>query len=127
MEEDAVVEELVDVVVVDVRFVVEDLMALKMRLLVVDTVVRLIEENMDMDVGVTVGMGVVELATLIGSGLLMLLKMVTTNKNSLVFWSFRIKWLKASNVSGWQKVAHKDYQKGGARNIKTDRWHASLH
>ena len=62
------VEELVDVVVVDVRIVAEDLVALKMRLLVVDAVVRLIEEDMDMDVGV----GVVELATLIDNGLLML-------------------------------------------------------
>ena len=41
MEEDVVVEEeLVDVVVVDVRIVAEDLMALTMRLLVVDAVVR---------------------------------------------------------------------------------------
>ena len=73
MEEDAVVEELVDVVVV-VRIVAEVLMALKTRLLVVDTVVRLIEEDMDVDVDidVSVGMSVVELATLIGSGLLML-------------------------------------------------------
>ena len=37
VEEDAMVEELVDVVVVDVRIVSEDLMALKMRLLVVDS------------------------------------------------------------------------------------------
>ena len=67
MEEDAVVEELVDVVVVDVRIVAEDLM------------VRLIEEDVDM------GVGMLELATLIGSGLLMLLKMVTTTTNSLLF------------------------------------------
>ena len=67
-------------------------MALKMRLLVVDAVVRLIEENMDVDVDV--GMGVVELATLlISNGLLMLLKMVTTTTNSLLFWAFRIKRL----------------------------------
>ena len=76
MEEDAVVEELVDVIVVDVRIVAEDLMALKM--LVVNAVVRMIEEDMNMGVG----MGVVELATLIGSGLLMLLKIVTTATNS---------------------------------------------
>ena len=43
------VGELVDVIVVDVGIVAEDLMALKMRLLVVDAVVRLIEEDMDMD------------------------------------------------------------------------------
>ena len=56
MEEDAVVEELVDVVVVDVRIVAEDLKALKMRLLVVDAMVRrLIEKNMDIDVGAGVG------------------------------------------------------------------------
>ena len=66
MEEDAVVEELVDMVVVDVRIVADDLMVLKMRPLVVDTVVRLIEEDLDIDVGV--GMGAVELATLIGGG-----------------------------------------------------------
>ena len=35
-----------------------------------DAVVRLIEEDMDMGVGVGVIVGVVELATLIGSGLL---------------------------------------------------------
>ena len=64
VEEDAVVEELVEVVVVDVRIVVEDLMVLKMQLLVMDAVMRLIEED--------VGMGVIELATLVGSGLLML-------------------------------------------------------
>ena len=73
MEEDTVIEELVDVVVVDVRIVAEDLMGLKMRLLVVDTVMRLIKEDMDMDmdmdmdVGAGVGMGVVELATLISA------------------------------------------------------------
>ena len=71
MEEDAVIEELVDVVVVDVRIVAEDLMDLKMRLLVVDTVMRLIKEDMDMDmdmdVDAGVGMGVVELATLISA------------------------------------------------------------
>ena len=68
-------------------------MALKMRLIVVDAVVRLIEKDMDMDVnvGVDVGMGVVESATLIGNGLLMLLKMVTITTNSLLFWTFRIK------------------------------------
>ena len=54
---DAVVEELADVVVVDVRIVAEDLMALKMRLLVVDAVMRLIEENMNMDVGVGMDTG----------------------------------------------------------------------
>ena len=58
-----------------------------------------------------VGMGVVELATLIGSSLLMLLKMVTTTTNSLLFWAFRIKRLEASYVSGWRKVVYKDYQK----------------
>ena len=47
VEEDVVVEQLMDVVVVDVRIVAEDLMALKMRLLVVDAVVRLIEEDLD--------------------------------------------------------------------------------
>ena len=73
------------------------LMALKMRL---------IEEDM----GVGMGMGVVELATLIGSGLLMLLKMVTTAMNSLLFCEFRIKRLEASYVSGWRKVMYKDYQ-----------------
>ena len=77
-----------------------------MRLLLVDEVVRLIEEDMDMDVGV--GMGVVELATLIGSGLLVLLKIVTTTTNSLLFWAFRIKRLEASYVSGWRKVVYKD-------------------
>ena len=120
---DAVVEELSDVVVVDVRIVAEDLMALKMRLLVVDAVMRLIEENMDVDVGVSVSvsMGVVELATLIGSGLLMLLKMVMTTTNSLLFWAFHIKRLEASYVSDWQKVAYKDSQH------QNDRWHASLH
>ena len=70
MEEDAVVGELVDVVAAEVRIMAEDLMALKMRLLVVDAVVRLIEEdmdiNMDVGVGVGVGIGMVELATLIG-------------------------------------------------------------
>ena len=106
MEEDAVVEELVNVVVVDVRIVAEDLMALKMRLLVVDAVVRMIEKDIDMDVGV----GVVELATLIGSGLLMLLKMVTTTMSSLLFWAFRIKRLETSYVSGWRKVVYKNYQ-----------------
>ena len=105
------VEELVDVIVVDVRIMAEDLMALKMRLLVVDAVVRLIDEDMDMDVVVGVGMGVVKLAMLIGSGLLMLMKMVTTITNSLLFWAFRIKRLDASHVSGWRKVVYKDYQK----------------
>ena len=81
MEEDAVVEELVDVVMVDVRIVAENLMALKMWLLVVDAALRLIEEDMDMNVDV----GMVELATLIGSDLLMLLKMLTTTTNSLLF------------------------------------------
>ena len=57
VKEDAVVEELVDVVVVDVQIVAEDLMTLKMQLLVVDAVMRLIEEDMDMDVGVGMGMG----------------------------------------------------------------------
>ena len=98
---------LVDVVVVDVRIVEEDLMTLKMRLLVVDAVVRLIEEDMNMDVSV----GVVESATLIGSGLLMLLKMVTTTTNSLLFWAFHIKRLEASYMSSWRKVVYKDYQK----------------
>ena len=85
---------------VDVLIVAEDFMALKMRLLVVDAVVRLIEEDMDMDV--SVGTDVVEsAATLIGSGLFMLLKMVTTTTNSLLFWAFRIKRLEASYVSGW--------------------------
>ena len=107
MKEDGVVEELVDVVVLDVWIVAEDLMALKIQLLVVDAVVRLIEE--DMDVGVA--MDVVELATLIGSGLLMLLEMVTTTTDSLLFWAFRIKQLEASCVSGWRKVMYKDYQK----------------
>ena len=76
--------------------------------------VRLIEENMDMDVGV------VKLATLIGSGLLILLKMVTITTNSLLFWAFHIKRLEASYMSGWRKVVYKDYRKdkGGARNIK---------
>ena len=60
VEEDVVVEELVDVVVVDVRIVAEDLMALKMWLLVVDAVVWLIEEDMD------INMGVVELAYVSG-------------------------------------------------------------
>ena len=44
-------------VVVDVRIVVEDLIALKMRLLVVDTVMRLIEEDMGVGVGVGAGTG----------------------------------------------------------------------
>ena len=103
VEEDAVVEELVDVVVVDVQIVTEDLIALKMRLLVVDAVMGLIEEDMDV--------GVVVLATLIDSGLLMLLNMVTTTMNSLLFWAFRIKRLESSYVSGWRKVVYKDYQK----------------
>ena len=47
--------------------------------------------DMDMDVDV----GVVELATLIGSGFLMLLKMVTTTTNLLLFWAFCIKRLEA--------------------------------
>ena len=115
VKEDAVVEELVDVVVIDVRIVAEDLMALKMRLLVVNTVVRLIEEDMNMDVvvgvGMGVGMGVVELTMFIGSDLLMLLKMMTTTTNSLLFWVFRIKRLEASYVSGWRKVVYKVYQK----------------
>ena len=81
VEEDAVVEELVDVVVVDVRIVAEDLMALKMGLLAVGAVVRLIEEDIYMGMGV--GVGMVELATLINSGLLMILKMVTTTTKSL--------------------------------------------
>ena len=114
MEEDTVVEELVDMVIVDVRIVAEDLMALKMRLLVVDAVVRLIEGDMDMDMGVSVGgrgrghgRGRVsnvdrqrlvdafedredyhELATLLG-----------------------IPYQTASYVSGWRKVMYKDYQK----------------
>ena len=120
-EENAVIEELVDVVVVDVRTVADDLMALKMRLLVVDAVVRLIEEDMDMDVGVdmdvSVGMGVVELVTLIGSGLLVLLKMVTTTTNSLLFWTFRIKWLEASYVSGFAEGCVQRPPEGEARNI----------
>ena len=118
MEEDAVVEEPVDVVVVDVRIMAEDFMTLKMRLLVVDAVVRLIEKNMDMDVG-GVNVGVVELAMLIGSGLFMLLKMVTTTTNSMLFWAFRIKRLEASYVSGWRKVVYKDYQKA---ELATSNW-----
>ena len=60
VEEDAVGEELVDVVVdvvvVDVRIVAEDLMALKMRLLVVDAVMwRLIEVDVDVDLDVGLG------------------------------------------------------------------------
>ena len=35
-----------------------------------------------------------------GSGLLMLLEMVTTTTNSLLFWAFRIKRLEASYVCG---------------------------
>ena len=58
-----------------------------------------------------IGVGVVELAMLIGSGLLMLLKMVSTTTNSLLFWAFRIKRLEASYVSRWRKVVYKDYQK----------------
>ena len=112
MEEDAVVEELVDVIVIDVQIVAEDLMALKMRLLVVDAVVRLIKE--DVDVGVGVGVGVVELVTLIVSSLLMLLKMVTTTMNLLLFWAFRIKRLEASYVSSRVQ----GLPEGGARNIK---------
>ena len=54
---------------------------------------------------------VVELATLIGSDLLMLLKMMTTTTNSLPFWAFCIKRLEASYVSGWRKVVYKEYQK----------------
>ena len=113
MEEDAMVEELVDVVVVDVRIVAEDLMALKMRLLVVDAVVRLIEEGMDMDVGV------VELATLIGSGLLMLLKMVTTTTNSLLFWTIHIKTAQKHHtfLVGGRSCA--DYQKA---ELATSNW-----
>ena len=65
MEEDAVVEELVDVVIEDVRIVAGDLMALKIRLLVVDAVVRLIEEDMDMDVGEGEGVGMVDRQRLI--------------------------------------------------------------
>ena len=61
--------------------------------------------------GTGVGMGVAELATLIGSGLLILLKMVMATTNSLLFWAFRIKRLEASYVSGWWKVVYKDYQK----------------
>ena len=100
-----VVKELVDVVVVDVRTVAEDLIALKMRLLVVDAVVRPIEEDMDMDMymDVGVGMGVVELETLIGSGLLMLFEDGDDYTNSLLFWAFRIKWLEGSYMSGWRK------------------------
>ena len=56
-------------------------------------------------------MGVVELETLIGSDLLMLLKIVTTTTNSLVFWAFRIKRFEAPYVSGWRKVVYKAYQK----------------
>ena len=98
-------------------------MTLKMRLLVVDEVVRLIEEDMDMDmnmnvcVGVGVGMGVVELATLIGNGLLMLLKMVTTTMNSLLFLAFRIKRLEASYVYGWRKVVYR-LPEAEAHNLK---------
>ena len=115
MEEDAVVEELVDVVVVNVRIVTEDLMALKMRLLVVDAVVRLIEEDMDMDVS----LGAVELATLIGRGLLMLLNMVTTTTNSLLFWPFRIKLLEASIIRVWSAEGRvQRLPEGGACNIK---------
>ena len=110
LEENAVVEELVDVVVIDVRIVAEDLMALKMRLLVVDAVVRLIEEDMDMDVGV----GVVELAMLIGSGLLMLLKIVTTTTNSLQSVSNGSKH--HTCVVGEGRVQR--LPEGGARNIK---------
>ena len=40
----------------------------------------------------------------------MLLKMVTTSTNSLLFWAFHIKWLEASYVSGWLEVAYKDYK-----------------
>ena len=84
-------------------------------------VVRLIEEDMDIDVGAGVGMGVgmrvVELATLIGSGLLMLLKMVMTAMNSLLFWTFHIKRLEASRV--WLAEGHvQRLAEGGARNIK---------
>ena len=93
------VEEPVDVVVVDVR------MALKMRLLVVDAVVWLIEEDMDMNVGV------VELSALIGSGLLMLLKMVTTTTNSCSSGHSVSNGLEVSYVSGWRKVVYKNYQK----------------
>ena len=112
MEEDAVVEELVDVIVVDVRIVADDLMALKMRLLVVDAVVRLIEE----DVGVDIGLGVVELATLIGSDLLMLLKIMMTTTNSLLFWEF------ASNGS-----KHHTCLVGGRSWTKTTRRRSSQH
>ena len=45
MEEDTVVKKLVDMVVVDVRIVAGDLMALKIWLLVVGAVVWLIEEG----------------------------------------------------------------------------------
>ena len=117
VKEDAVVEELVDMVVVDVRIVAEDLMALKMRLLVVYAVVRLIEEDMDMNVGVDVGMGVVELVMLIDSSLLMLLRMATTTTNSLLFWPFHIKRLEASCV--WLVEGRvQRLPKGGARHIK---------
>ena len=78
-------------------------------------VVRLIEEDMNM----SVGMGVVELTTLIGSGLLMLLKMATTTTNSLLFWAFHIKRLEASYVSGWRKVVYKDCQKA---ELATSNW-----
>ena len=100
------VEELVDMVVVDVRIVAENLMALKMQLL--------IEKEINMGVGM--GAGAVELATLIGSGLLMLLKMVTTTTNSLLSWAF------VSNVS-----KHHTCQVGGRSCTKTTRRRSSQH
>ena len=75
--------------------------------------------DVDVSVGMDVGMGVIKLASLIGSGLLMLLKMVTTTTNSLLFWAFRIKRLEASYVSGWRKVVYKDYQKA---ELATSNW-----
>ena len=60
-----------------------------------------------------------ELATLIGSGFLMLLKMVTTTTNLLLFWAFCIKRLEAWYVSGWRKVVYKVYQKA---ELATSNW-----
>ena len=106
VEENAALEKLMDVVVVDVRIVSEDLMALKMRLLMVDAVVKLIEDDMDMGVG----MDVVELAMLIGSGLLMLWR----------WWRLpRTRCSSGHSVSNGSK--HHTYLVGGRLCTKTTR------
>ena len=76
------------------------------------------EENIDIGIDMDVDVGVVELATLIGSGFLMLLKMVTTTTNLLLFWEFCIKRLE-SMIRVWLAEGRvQSLPESGARNIK---------